>query len=306
MYLPNQKLSEIKGGLSKKKVFRKLEKKISKIIIDFSEDEEEFKNFLNVYQILKKINISIPTIYEINSNKKLIIMEDFGKNTFDKILKEEGIYNLLKLSVDNLIIIQNSISTDELVSLKKYTYNTLVREISEFIDFYIPYKKITNFRVNEFYKCWEIIYNKQYFKFDSFVHKDFEFINLIYLNKNNSHLKCGIIDFQSAFLGFKGWDLFTILENPRIDFTREYNESLIRYFYENVNLALDFDVFRNQYYLLNLARQTRLLGRWVKLFNEGNKNYLGFIQPTKKRIFSCLTNIKDEKLKNIYEEILVY
>ena len=37
-------------------------------------------------------------------------MQDFGQNSFDKITKEEQIYELLKLAVDNLIVIQNSIT----------------------------------------------------------------------------------------------------------------------------------------------------------------------------------------------------
>ncbi len=298
-------LSEIKGGLSKKKVFRKFEDKLSKIVIDFAQDQNEFNNFINVYTILKKINISIPKIYEVYYEKNIIVMEDFGDEAFDKIYNEKKVYDLLKLAVDNLIIIQNTILDENLVNLEKYTFSNLKKEISEFIDYYLPYKKIYNFPVNEFYNCWERIYTNQDFEFDSFVHKDFEFINLIFINTNNRHLKCGIIDFQGAFIGFKGWDLFSVLENPRIICTRKYNESLIKYFYENITIKTDFETFREQYYLLNLARLTRILGRWIKLFKEGNKNFLNFVNPTKKRIVSSLAHIKDDNLKKIYEKYLI-
>ena len=129
---------------------------------------------------------------------------------------------------------------------------------------------------------------------------------LIFLKKNNYHLRCGIIDFQSAFVGFIGWDLFSILENPRINFTRKYNEELIKYFYENVYISTEFNSFRNQYYLLSLARLTRLLGRWVKLLNNKNNiEYLNYIKITQKRIISCLKNIKNDRLKLIYERALI-
>ena len=304
MKLLFQNLTEIKGGLSKKKVFRKLETKTKKIVIDFSDDTNEFENFINVYNILKKINISIPKVYEVYLKEKIIIMEDFGDNTFHKIFSEKNIYNLLKLAVDNLIVIQNSLVSSDTLTLRKYTFYDLQKEVSEFVEYYIPYKKVTNFPVFDFYTAWKNIYNSQNFDFSSFIHKDFEFINLILLRKKNLHLQCGIIDFQSAILGFKGWDLFSILENSRLNFTRKYNEDLIKYFYTNVSMNIDFDTFRNQYYLLNLGRQTRLLGRWIKLFNEGNKDYLNYVVPTQKRIFSCLTNIKDDKLKKIYEKYL--
>ncbi len=305
MKFVSDNIFEIHQGLSEKKVFRKSQNKISKIIIDFSNDEKEFTNFLKVYQILKKINISIPKIYEVYFTKKIIIMEDLGINTFDKIYKEEKIYKLLRIAIDNLIIIENSLIYKDLEQLEKYTFNDLKKEISEFINFYIPYKKISNFPINDFYDSWFRVYNNEKFDFTSFVHKDFEFINLILVNKNLSHLKCGIIDFQSAFIGFKGWDLFSILENPRLNFTSKYNDDLIKYYYQNTNITTNYEKFLKQYYILNLARQTRLIGRWVKLLSLGNKQFSDYINITKKRIIFCLSKITDKKLKQLYEKVFI-
>ncbi len=296
-----QNLTEIKAGLSNKKIYRKYEKRLNKIIIDFSKYEKEFFSFLNIYKILRNINISIPQIYEIYIEQKLIVMEDFGDNSFDKIFNEKNLYYLLKISVDNLIIIQNSLISEDLENLEKYSFNDLKKEIAEFVSYYIPYKKITDFSEDQFYEIWKNIYENQKFEFNSFAHKDFEFINLILLNKNKLHYKCGIIDFQSAFIGFKGWDLFSILENPRINFTRKYNEDLIKYFYVNTNINIEYNSFRSQYYFLNLGRLTRLLGRWAKLLNQSNNNeYLDYINTTEKRIISSLSNVDSEILKKIY------
>ena len=41
-------LEKIEDGLSNKLVYRITEKKNTKIIIDFSKDKQDFKNFLNV------------------------------------------------------------------------------------------------------------------------------------------------------------------------------------------------------------------------------------------------------------------
>ena len=70
MNISLKNLLEIKGGLSKKKVFRKAEKKINKIIIDFSADSKEFDNYLKINKILSKINIAIPKVYEVHVKKK--------------------------------------------------------------------------------------------------------------------------------------------------------------------------------------------------------------------------------------------
>tara|TARA_Y100000768_G_scaffold385429_1_gene371539 strand:- start:983 stop:1903 length:921 start_codon:yes stop_codon:yes gene_type:complete len=304
MILSAKNIVKIEKGLSKKKVFRKSDKKLNKIIIDFSDDKTEFDNFLCIYEILKKIDVSIPKIYEVYSREKIIVMEDFGNNSFDKIFHEYELYDLLKLAIDNIIIVQNSITYKDLEKLEHYTFNKLKEEISEFVDYYIPFNKISKFPVKDFYDSWKKIYKKQNFNFKNFVHKDFEFINLIFIKKNNQHFRCGIIDFQSAFVGFSGWDLFSLLENPRINFTRKYNEDLIKYFYDNVNILDKFETFRRQYYILNLGRQTRLLGRWIKIYNNGNKEFFDYIDVTKKRILSCLNNVHNERLVQIYKDFL--
>ncbi len=294
-------LIEINEGLSKKKIYRKIEKNIKKIIIDFSQNKKEIKNFLNVYEILNKVNISIPIIYEVHLNKNIIVMEDFGHKNFSKLINENNLYDFLKISVDNLIIIQNSLINEDLSNLKKYSYRNFEKDLSEFINFYLPYKKISEFPIKKFYKSWKEIYQDKKLKFESFNHKDFEFVNLIFLNTAKQHFKCGIIDFQDAFLGFIGWDLFSVLENPRINVSTKHNYDLIKYFYANVTINLEFDVFLNQYYLLNLARHTRIIGRWAKLIKSDNSpEYLNYLDTTKKRIISCLKKIQNDELTSIY------
>ena len=156
-----------------------------------------------------------------------------------------------------------------------------------------------------FIKFGKKIFENLKINFTSFAHKDFEFINLFFLNKNNSYLKIGVIDFQSAFISFVGWDLFSILENPRNNFSRKYNEELISYFYNSISTKLEFNEFRQQYYLLNLSRQTRLLGRWARLIDKKNDNISeDFIDSTYKKLTICIENIDNDELKSIYNKIL--
>tara|TARA_E500000331_G_scaffold124376_1_gene122028 strand:- start:285 stop:1211 length:927 start_codon:yes stop_codon:yes gene_type:complete len=300
-----ENIIEIKGGLSKKKIYRKFENKLNKIIIDFSDNKKDFHNFLNVYKILKNINITIPKIYEVHNSILIIVMEDFGEQKIDKICNEQNYYSFIKSSVECLVIIQNTLANDDLIKLKKYKYEEFKKDISEFILYFIPFKKILNFPIDQFYKIWKKIFENLKINFTSFAHKDFEFINLFFLNKNNSYLKIGVIDFQSAFISFVGWDLFSILENPRNNFSRKYNEELISYFYNSISTKLEFNEFRQQYYLLNLSRQTRLLGRWARLIDEKNDNISeDFIDSTYKKLIICLENIDNEELKSIYNKIL--
>ena len=57
MNLQTKNFTQLVGGLSRKKVYRKYEKDLNKIVIDFSSDERNFDSFLAVYKILKKIDM---------------------------------------------------------------------------------------------------------------------------------------------------------------------------------------------------------------------------------------------------------
>ena len=298
-------LEKIESGLSKKLIYRKTEKNNTKIIIDFSRDNQEFKNFLNVYEILLKANVSIPKIYEVSKQQYKIYMQDFGNDRFNKIYNKNNLYKLLKLAVDNLIVIQNELQLKNINNLKEYTFEDLKFELKEFVSYYIPINKNSNFPTSKFYELWESLFHSQNYNMKNFVHKDFEFVNLFFLENYKSHLQCGIIDFQSAFIGFIGWDLLSLLENPRINFTRDYNDKLIEYFYNNTSIIESLNTFREQYYVLSLARQTRLLGRWRKLFSINNDNqYLDYLKITKSRTITTLNNIKNYELRSIYEKYL--
>jgi len=298
-------LEKIEDGLSNKLIYRITEKENTKIIIDFSRDKHEFKNFLTVYEILQKINISIPKIYEVNQKQYRIYMQDFGQNRFNKIYNKDNLYKLLKLAVENIIVIQNELNLNNLKNLKEYTFEDLKIELKEFVIYYIPTNKNSNFPTSKFYELWKSIFYSQNYNMKNFVHKDFEFVNLFFLENYESHLQCGIIDFQSAFMGFIGWDLISLLENPRISFTNDYNDKLIEYFYNNTPIIENLNTFREQYYVLSLARQTRLLGRWRKLLSTNNDNqYLDYLNITKSRTIATLNNIKNYELRSIYEKYL--
>jgi len=79
---------KIKRGASRRKYYRlkKNEKKI--ILMDSSNEPEQFEDFLKVHKIISKTNISIPNIYEVDWNNKYILLEDFGDLRFDKILNK--------------------------------------------------------------------------------------------------------------------------------------------------------------------------------------------------------------------------
>jgi len=298
-------LYQIEGGSSQKKIYRFKNNKEKKIVVDFSYETKQFASYLDVHNFLSNINISIPKIFETDISKKIIIMEDFGDSRYDKLINSIDPKEILIDAIDSLIEIQNTEKPIVNKILKKYDFSSFEIEIAEFADFYLPINNISKDVVDEFFYVWKSEFDNLNFNWDSFVHKDFELFNLIYLPQREGHLKCGIIDFQNAFIGFSGWDVFSLLENPRIYFENKYNDELVEYFYKNTNQNVSFSEFLLQYYFLNTARQTRIIGRWINLDKKNNSNdYLKYLDVTVQRLQKSLYNLQNEKLSKLYDTII--
>ncbi|MBT3902059.1 MAG: phosphotransferase [Pelagibacteraceae bacterium] len=298
-------LYQIESGASYKKIYRFKNKNIGKVVVNFSYNHNDYLSFLEVNNFLSNINISVPKIFYSDHDKSIIIMEDFGDNRYDKLINSIDPKEILIDAVNSLIEIQNTQKPIVNNIIKQYDFSSFKIEIAEFVDFYLPKNNISDDMAEEFFDIWSNEFKNLNFKWDSFVHKDFELSNLIYLPKRNNHLKCGIIDFQNAFIGFSGWDVFSLLENPRIYFDDKYNDELLEYFFNKTDQNIPIREFLNQYYFLNTARQTRIIGRWINLDNKNNYNYSKYLNVTIKRLKKSLYNLQNKKLSKLYDTLIV-
>ena len=82
--------------------------------------------------------------------------------------------------------------------------------------------------------------------------------------------------------------------------------NFMNYFYSHSHQPISLKEFKLKYHLLNCSRQTRLLGRWVKLANELNQLwYLDFISTTKLRLQSSLAILQNNKLTKFYDKYIL-
>ena len=299
-------VNEVEAGASKKKIYRIKKNNNSFIIIDFIKDKKEFDAYLNVYNILKNVNISIPKIIEVYKNHLMIVTDDFGNLRFDKILEKYSIKKLLNYAVDALVVLNNANLYKKNSLLNTYNFDTFKGEVLELSKYYFPYINIKDEKIKEeFISLWSESYKSYNFDFKNFTHKDFNINNLVLLPSNKNHLRCGILDFQSSFWGESSWDLFSLLEDSRILFNDEFNEYFIEYFFLKTNQSTSFHQFRSKLNFLNSSRQTRLLGRWVKLAKEKNDNtYKNFINVTQNRLKKSLSLLGNKNLDFFYNKYI--
>ena len=296
---------EIESGASHKKIYRFKNNNEGKIIVDFSYKHNDYLSFLEINNFLSMINISVPKIFDTDDTNCVIIMEDFGNIRYDKLINSIDPKDILIDAINSLIEIQKAQKPTVNKFFKKYDFSYFTVEIAEFADFYLSKKNIGKDVVDEFFDIWKSEIENLNFNWDSFVHKDFELSNLMHLSQRDGHLKCGILDFQNGFIGFSGWDVFSLLENPRIYFDDKDNDELIEYYFNKTNQNLSFKEFLTQYYFLNTARQSRIIGRWINLDKKNkNNNYSKYLSVTLKRLEKSLYNLQNERLSKLYGKII--
>ena len=302
----NYNVEKIEGGASKKKFYRLCNNSNSYILSDFNADIKEYNNHLRIYEILKELNVSIPRIFERYDDDLITISQDFGKLRYDKIILDYNLKDLLSNAVETLIIFNKSIKYNIEYQLPQYDHRIFESEIMEMSKYYFPYIKLDNKNlIKDFYEIWFEAFQNISFEFKSFVHKDFNINNLILIPDKKNHLKCGVIDYQSAFWGDNSWDLFSLLEDSRVLFSDEYNDYFIDYFYSKIKSDISIKDFKNKYYFLSSSRQTRLLGRWIKLAEDfDQKFYLKFIPITLSRLKKSINFLDNNNLIKFYNKYI--
>ena len=121
----------------------------------------------------------------------------------------------------------------------------------------------------------------------------------------SAHLQCGIIDFQDAFIGDAALDMVSLLQDSRRIIKYDYKADLINYYLTKTNQLRFKEEFLIRLNFIGALRQTRLLGRWIKLFKKSKqKQYLSYINTTWSMLENNLDHDSLLELKKLYKNLI--
>ena len=277
-------LEVIKGDASFRKFFRKKNKKFTSIIV-FSK-KEKFKNLIiydSINKILNKNKILAPKLYQENYDKNYIEIQDFGDDTIFKILrkKRKNKFQYFKKVINVLNQIQ-SIKNRNIINFKNKKYiipnydkDILIKEANLFCDWYakniLPKNKMNKF-AKKFKKIIKKLALSLKLKNNIFVHRDFHVSNLM-LVKN----QIGVIDSQDALIGNKAYDLASLVDDVRFKTSKQLKNKIYK-FYINKQIKSDKIKFKNDFKILSILRNLKIIGIFTRLaIRDGKKKYLKLI-----------------------------
>jgi len=133
-------------------------------------------------------------------------------------------------------------------------------------------KKINKFN-NQFNKEIRLLLSKLNFRNDTFVHRDFHVSNLII----NSKTQIGLIDNQDALIGNKAYDLASLIDDVRYKTSNSLKDKAYNY-YLKTNKKVDVDKFKNDFDILSVLRNLKIIGIFMRLAErDKKKKYLKLI-----------------------------
>ena len=316
----NYKLKKISGDASFREFYRLQKGKNTSIIIQAK--KEKFKNlitYIAVNKILEKYKIYAPKLITNHYEHNIIEITDLGQKSFyDSIIKKKNKFtdykDLIKIIIklQNIKLKRNYHLGKFKINFQNYSIKNLHKESDLFFDWYLKYcfkspnlKKIKNILKKELTK----IYKKLYFQNDTFVHRDFHASNIM-VNKN----KLGLIDSQDAIIGNPLYDVASLIDDVRIKLPSNLQERLLNFYYYKSKLKKEeYKNLKNDFEILSVQRNLKILGIFVRLFKrDGKPNYLKYLPYTwclierrlKNPIFKNLNllfkkHLKIQKLKKI-------
>ena len=302
----NYKLKKISGDASFREFYRL--KKGNRTSIIVQANKEKFKNLITyaiINNILKQNKINAPKLISNHFKYNMIEISDLGEHSFfDKILKKNNKFkhykDLIKIifKLQKIKIKKNYRLGKYKLKLQKYSLQNLNKESDLFFDWYLKFSS-KNLKINKIKKILKIglnkIYKKIYFNNNTFVHRDFHASNIM-INKKTF----GLIDSQDAIIGNPLYDVASLIDDVRIKLPINLQNKLLKYYYSNSKLKKElFQNLKNDFDILSVQRNLKILGIFVRLSKRDNKSfYLKYIPYTWSLINRRLKNpiFKDFRL----------
>ncbi len=261
------------------------------ILMHETPNNPDMASFIEISGWLRDIGLKVPEIYETALEEGFMLLEDLGDMSF----KDTGDQsNLYPLAADVL----NHISTQNCpLTLPNYYESAIHKGHRRVIDWYVPLVrgiKNEDGLAEEYESVWKTIEANLPSCPQGFIHVDYHAENLMWLAHESGLKRCGILDFQSAMIGPKPYDLANLLEDARTDVPPDVQAQI---------LARYDEAFRAHYRVLATQFHCRVIGQFIKmaLLND-NPNYLQYIPRLEGYMRAALSHPNLKPLKSFFEE----
>lgn len=252
---------------------------------------EDPAQFVRVADYLRSLGFSAPQIHHYDLTQGFLALEDFGDNTFTRLLQAGADpYPLYELAVDTLIALHQRAETrPEFIA--HYEIQPLLREAEIFVDWYIPTtmgKSLSSHDKQTYMDLWQDAFKCALHIPHSLTLRDYHVDNLMRLEGRAGVAACGLLDFQDALWGPIVYDLVSLVEDARLDLDPELVEHCWRRYLAGISYE-NGDDLRTSGCILSAGRHAKIIGIFTRLAVRDEKpKYLSHIPRIQRLLVNCL------------------
>jgi aminoglycoside/choline kinase family phosphotransferase len=252
----------------------------SAVLMD-SPPPENVRPFLAIGRLLRQAGFAAPAVLAADEAAGLLLLEDFGDDTYARLLARgclEG--ELYELAVDLLIELHRRLPADKLDGVPPFDDAKALEGVQRFLDWYWPGvmgRSAPADTAGEFVAAWRAVLPHWRRIPASLVLYDYHVDNLMLLQDRSGIAAVGLLDFQDAVKGPVSVDLVSLVEDARRDVPADLAVRLVARYLAGFP-ALDRAAFDAALALSGAQRHTRIIGTFTRLLRrDGKAGYLRFI-----------------------------
>jgi len=261
---------------------------------------ENIHPFINIDKFLVEHGFSAPKIFAVDANEGFILLEDFGDDSYGRVLAKDiisGGNSLVKNtefsratgdinSATEIPLYKNA--CDVLIELHKvapphdlevYNHALLFREVMLLVDWYLPHVKKITMTLQEkarFKHLWFELFDALNRENQVLVLRDYHADNLMILQNRLGYKSVGLLDFQDAVIGSPAYDLVSLLEDARRDVNEKNREEIFAHYLYTT--SIDKSSFARDYKILSLQRNIKIIGIFARLaIRDSKPSYLNLL-----------------------------
>ncbi len=252
------------------------------MLMDAPPDIEDVRPWLAVCRHLRDLGFSAPDVIAADVDQGLLVIEDFGDDTFTRVLvaggDEAALYDL---AVDVLVELHR-LPKETVVPgwLPPYDDARLLDEAVLLVDWYLAEvtgeASSTDLR-EEFLGLWREILPITREIPETLVLRDYHVDNLMRLPGRQGIAACGLLDYQDAVAGPAAYDVISLVEDARRELGDGIKARALERYYQSIP-GLDADAFEAAGAVLAAGRNAKIIGIFTRLWKrDGKPVYLSHI-----------------------------
>ncbi|MBY0563917.1 MAG: phosphotransferase [Hyphomonadaceae bacterium] len=241
--------------------------------------------FVAVAGYLEQLGLAAPAVYGADCEAGYAVLEDLGDDLYARVIADGADeVALYEEAARVLAHVHANVPPSRVegvggVAWPIQDYDALALEVNAdlFID-WLP--RAENVRIDDAARArWETIRDALIVKAlgfpRAFTIRDYHAENLLWLPEREGLQRVGLLDFQDAVRGWRGWDFSMLLHDARRDVSRAAHAAAIRAYLETT--GADTQALEREIAVLGAINTMRILGRFAQLAHDGKTRYAAFM-----------------------------